>query len=349
MSRKRKIVLTAVCFALVVGVATGCVVWHWSPFGGPRGAPEAIRSFDALRRRMETLAAASDGLTIRTLGEVSYDGASWPVLMLSRAPGGQVRTHALLTGGIHGNEPAGTECLLQLAEALSRDTSVYPGIAFDIIPVVNPWGWVHGRRRNGNNRDLNREFTTFKAQESVFVREVCRQTHYDMMVDLHEDSHVNGFYLYRLANPDTELCRAMAENVQAGGYPIHDGRVMKIFRARGGIINCALWSLRFARVTRQLSMSNYFRLEGCPRTFLFESPRRLEMKSRVAAHRLALEALLERAAGTKKQRCKQVLILRTAVDSGNTYLKKEPKGPKGLKGVNGHHLSEVRYNVLLVV
>jgi hypothetical protein len=89
----------------------------------------------------------------------------------------------------------------------------------------------------------------------------------------------------------------MIENVQAGGYPIHDGRVMKIFRARGGIINCGLWSLHLARVTRQLSMSNYFRLEGCPRTFLFESPRQLEMKSRVAAHRLALERLLERQTG----------------------------------------------------
>ncbi|HOC70482.1 MAG TPA: M14 family metallocarboxypeptidase [Candidatus Hydrogenedentes bacterium] len=300
MSRKRKILLTVVLLATAVGITTGCVVWQWAPFSGPTAPPEPVQSFDKLRQRMERLAVASDTLTIRSLGEVIYNGASWPVLLISRVPEGQVRTRVLLTGGIHGNEPAGTECLLQFAEALSRDTSVYPGIAFDIIPVVNPWGWVHGRRRNGNNRDLNREFTTFKAQESVFVREVRRQTHYDVMVDLHEDSHVNGFYLYRLANPDTELCRAMAENVQAGGYPIHDGRVMTIFRARGGIINCALWSLRFARVTRQLSMSNYFRLEGCPRTFLFESPRRLEMKSRVAAHRLALEALLERAAGTKK-------------------------------------------------
>ncbi|OQB42713.1 MAG: murein peptide amidase A [Candidatus Hydrogenedentes bacterium ADurb.Bin179] len=300
MSRKRKILLAVMLLATAVGILTGCLVWKWAPFSRPTAPPEPVRSFDKLRQRMERLAAASDALTIRTLGEVSYNGSSWPLLLISRTPKGPIRLRALLTGGIHGNEPAGTECLMQFLETLSRDASAYPGIVFDIMPVVNPWGWVHGRRRNGNNRDLNREFTTFKAQESVFVREVRRQTHYDVMVDLHEDSHVNGFYLYRLANPDTELCRAMAENVQAGGYPIHDGRVMTIFRARDGMITSPLWTLRLARGIRQLSMSNYFRLEGCPRTFLFESPRRLEMKSRVAAHRLALEALLERAAGTKK-------------------------------------------------
>ncbi len=254
-----------------------------------------MRSFDAFRQRLDTLAGASDLLKLHVLGEVSYEGASWPVFMMSREPGGQVRMRALLTGGIHGNEAAGTECLMQFAEALSRDATIYPGVAFDIVPVVNPWGWVHGRRRNGDGCDLNREFNTFKAREALLMREVFRQKNYDVMVDLHEDSHVNGFYLYRLANPDGELCHAMIEQVRMAGLPVHDGRVMKIFRARDGIINCALWSLRLARVTRQLSMSNYFRLEGCPQTFLFESPRRLEMKSRVAAHSLALEALLENA------------------------------------------------------
>lgn len=300
MSRKRKILLTVLLLAAAVGITTGCVVWQWAPFSGPSAPPEPVRSFDKLRQRMERLAAASDTLTIRTLGEVSYNGSSWPLLLISRTPEGPVRLRALLTGGIHGNEPAGTECLMQFLETLSRDTSAYPGIAFDSIPVVNPWGWVHGRRRNGDTCDLNREFNTFKAQEARLMREVCQQTQYDIMVDLHEDSHVNGFYLYRLANPDAELCRAVIENVQAGDYPIHDGRVMTLFRARDGIITSPLWTLRLARGIRQLSMSNYFRLEGCPQTFLFESPRRLEMKSRVAAHRLALEALLEGVAGTRE-------------------------------------------------
>ncbi len=294
MSRRRKIIGAVAFLAAAVGITAGCAFWHWAPFHGPTTPQEAIRSFDTLQRRLERLVADSNALTIRALGEVSYDGVSWPVLMLSRAPSGQCSTRVLLTGGIHGNEPAGTECLLQFAEVLSREASLYPGIAFDIIPVVNPWGWVYGQRQNGDGCDLNREFNTFKARESRLMREACKDKKYDIMVDLHEDSHANGFYLYRLANPDTECCRAMIDSVQAGGYPIHDGRVMKIFRTRNGIINCALWSLRLARVTRQLSLSNYFRLEGCPRTFLFESPRQLEGKARVDVHRLALEALLER-------------------------------------------------------
>ena len=70
------------------------------------------------------------------------------------------------------------------------------------------------------------------------------------------------------------------------------GRVSKIFQARDGVISCALWSLRLARAIRQLSMSNYCRLQGCPQSFLFETPSRLPLDTRVAMHRIALDALL---------------------------------------------------------
>lgn len=295
MIRKKKILLVFICLAMAASGAAGGV--YWRVHGREEGPVKVVRNYDALRDRVEALATTSGAMTVQSLGEVRYEGSAWPILMISRAVAQSSKMSVLLTGGIHGNEPAGTEFLLQFAEMLAKDDTFYSDIAFDIVPVVNPWGWVHGRRKNGAGRDLNREFTTFKAPEAILMRDLCGRKQYDLMVDFHEDSHVAGFYFYRLANPDEALCRHMIADVRDAGLPVHDGRVMTLFNAREGIITSPLWTLRFARGIRQLSMSNYFRLEGCPQAFLFETPRRLKMAKRISMYRAVLEALLEETAG----------------------------------------------------
>lgn len=290
---KKPIVICIIC-AVLLAAAGGVVYWRVSASWGREGKPQPVRSFAALQSRMEAVAAASDSMTLQTLGEVRTGDSAWPIQMVSFTPESPVQWRVLLSAGVHGNEPAGVECLMQFAEALSGKADVYPGIAFDIVPLVNPWGWIHRRRRNADNRDLNRDFASFHAQESAIMRDLCSRNTYDLMVDLHEDSDVAGFYFYRLAHPDPTLCRRIIAAVRDADHPIHHGRVSRIFCARDGVITCPLWSLRLARIARQLSMSNYFRLEGCPQAFLFETPSRLPLDARVDMHRIALDALLER-------------------------------------------------------
>jgi len=291
MRTKRKVLLILGLLALIAILAGGAA-WYLLRGRETGGSPRQVRSPASLEERMASLTTPGI-LTLDIPGTVSYADTAYPIRMLSRHISGEPGANVLLTGGIHGNEPAGTEFLLQFAETLSKDPSAWPEIHFDIIPVVNPWGWVHAARRNGEGRDLNREFGTFKAPESVLMQKVFKRKHYDLIVDFHEDGHVGGFYFYRLANPDETLCRSMIEAVRSTGNPVHDGRVMKIFRAKEGIITSPLWSLKLARTIRQLSMSNYFRLEGCPHAFLFESPKRLPLETRVAMHGAALTRLLD--------------------------------------------------------
>lgn len=292
MVTKRKVLLILGLLAMIAVIA-GAAAWYLLRIRETGGNPKQVRSLASLEGRMESL-AASGILTLEVPGTVSYADTAYPIRMLSRHIAGGPGVNVLLTGGIHGNEPAGTEFLLQFAETLSKAPAAWPDIHFDIIPVVNPWGWVHATRRNGAGCDLNREFASFKAPESVLMQKVFKRKHYDLIVDFHEDGHVGGFYFYRLANPDEVLCRSMIESVRNTGNPVYDGRVMKIFRARDGIITSPLWSLKLARTIRQLSMSNYFRLEGCPHAFLFESPKRLPLETRVSMHGNALKVLLER-------------------------------------------------------
>lgn len=291
MRTRRKLLLIPGLLAMIA-ILAGATAWYLLRGRETGGSPKQVRSLTSLQARVEGLADTGI-LTLEIPGSVSYADTAYPIRMLSRHRSGKSKVNVLLTGGIHGNEPAGTEFLLQFAETLEKDPSAWPEIHFDIIPVVNPWGWVHAARRNGEGRDLNREFGTFKAPESVLMQQVFKRKRYDLIVDFHEDGHVGGFYFYRLATPDEALCRSMIEAVRSAGNPVHDGRVMKIFRAKEGIITSPLWSLKLARTIRQLSMSNYFRLEGCPHAFLFESPKRLPLETRVAMHGAALTRLLD--------------------------------------------------------
>lgn len=293
MSVKHKLLWCAMGGVLLVAVAGGVYYWHVTLTRHRIREAKPVRSYHSMEQHLSAIAASSEAITLTQIGTVTFQEEGCRIWMLSWRPPGEIKIHALLTGGIHGNEPAGANALIQFAERLAKDILHYPGMAIDIVPVVNPWGWVHEYRHNGAGIDLNREFNSFNAEESVLMRSLCANHSYDIMIDCHEDGQVSGFYFYRLANPKDEVCKHIIQSVHTAGFPIHEGRVSYIFYARDGIIDCPLWSLYLARLVRQLSMSNYFRLEGCPQSFLFETPKKLPLHDREAMHRIAIEALLD--------------------------------------------------------
>lgn len=281
----------------LMALALGLRLWRFATPRSNPTPPAASRSLDDAQARLETIAANSDLLTLETLGTVQYDNTAYPIPRFVYSPAGSVQNRILLVAGVHGNEPAGPEALMRFAEDLANGDAVHPGVVFDIVPILNPWGWVHRKRRNGAQQDLNRDFNSFKAPESVLIRDFYQRHAYDAIIDFHEDSHTRGFYYYRLANPDFALCRHIIDRVREAGHPIEDGRVMKIFRARDGVITSGMNSLRLARLIRQFSMTNYFRIEGSPNVFLFETPSKQPFENRVAMHRAALDALIDKVYG----------------------------------------------------
>lgn len=285
-THKRIGLILAVAFLALGLCASGAEVATSETVGRGRDVQEVAH-------RLERAASACDQLSLDTIGQVRYDDFTAPIWAVLFEPPENAKHRVLLVGGIHGNEPAGCERLIRFVEALSQFPGGYPGIAFDIIPLVNPWGWVHDKRRNGRNLDLNRDFSRFKGQESVIVRDFARNRAYDLIVDLHEDSGAKGFYLYQIANQEDALVRRIIEKQQALGYPIEQDTWMVILKTKDGVIKARLWSLVAVKVVRRLSMTIYFRLTQCKRVYLFETPRRLPMQDRVTMHEAALELLLE--------------------------------------------------------
>lgn len=102
--------------------------------------------------------------------------------------------HILITGGVHGDEPAGIEAVL---EFLARDnTDLLKQFSFNIIPCINPYGYIHDKRENRDNTDINRSFEKEDVLEAVIVKEAMQDKQYTLTIDFHEDYEANGFYLY---------------------------------------------------------------------------------------------------------------------------------------------------------
>ena len=255
--------------------------------------PAPVRDLSALDAQLQAVATASDCVAVSQLGQVRYGDFAAPIWRVTFAPQRPARHRVLLTGGVHGDEPAGTAALLRFITGLGDAPDRYPAIAFDIVPLVNPWGWVNDKRRNGQNLDINRDFGSFAAQEAAIMRDAIRGKVYDLIVDLHEDDSAAGFYLYQIANADDALSRRVIARQRSAGHPIEQNVRMIIFKTRDGVIRIPRWGLPLARIARQLSMTNYFRLVKQPQVYLLETPSRRPLAERVAMHLAALEVLLE--------------------------------------------------------
>jgi protein MpaA len=109
-----------------------------------------------LRRRLylgtlvETLVAAVEALGFDALGR-STDGRA----IRGRRFGGPGPA-LLVFGGIHGDEPASVEALIELAPRLTA--AARAGVPVWLLPAVNPDGIAGGRKNSARDVDLNRNF-----------------------------------------------------------------------------------------------------------------------------------------------------------------------------------------------
>ena len=119
---------------------------------------------------------------------------SYPIHQIRLAASAPKPQQVLLTGGVHGDEPAGVEAVLQFLE---RDnTALLKNFSFVIIPCINPYGYVHNTRENRGGIDINRSFETDDVTEVAIIKKVLDQTEFSLAIDFHEDYDATGFYLY---------------------------------------------------------------------------------------------------------------------------------------------------------
>ena len=144
-----------------------------------------MRDYTKVTERLKNL-----DIPIEQLGTIH----TYPIYQIHLTSSAETPKHVLITGGMHGDEPAGVEAVLQFLE---RDnTDLLNKFSFLIIPCINPYGYVHNTRETLDGIDINRAFETENVAEVTIVKEALGQTQFSLAIDFHEDYDATGFYLY---------------------------------------------------------------------------------------------------------------------------------------------------------
>jgi murein peptide amidase A len=254
-------------------------------------------TYRELRQRWEALRGAGTRLSAITCRPGGPD-------LLLAEHGDASRPAIAIAAGVHGDEPAGVEALLELAQANALD----PRFCYRIWPCTNVDGFVAGTRENAAGTDLNRTFAG--AGESPEAREILRVSRtrpLALSLDLHEDRDACGFYCYEYGGGS--IGRRVVDALGAAGFDIDP--LETTFELAGPLeeSDCEREPGRITTdAAREASM-----LEGCSyslalaqgmarHALTFESPSARAWRDRVAMHRAAvlaaIAALAEESAST---------------------------------------------------
>lgn len=135
-------------------------------------------------------AASQAGFAAKPYGEIN----GYPLLAYTkRMPGRRPRVY--LSSGMHGDEPAPPWALLRLLEEGFFNTRC----TWFLCPLLNPTGFPKNTRENFAGVDLNRDYKSLQAAETIaHVAWLQHQPRFDLVLCVHEDWEAQGFYLYEL-------------------------------------------------------------------------------------------------------------------------------------------------------
>jgi hypothetical protein len=164
-------------------------------------------------------AAGLPGITLLALGS-SQNGVPIEALLFSRvgdAAQRATRPTVLLVGQQHGDEPAGSEALLVIAQELAQGSlmRLLDRINVIVLPRANPDGAQANRRVTASGVDANRDHLLLRTPEAQAQAQLVREYQPAVVVDAHEYTVV-GRYLEKFGTVqrfDALLQYAMTANM----------------------------------------------------------------------------------------------------------------------------------------
>ena len=235
------------------------------------------RDYTRFTERLESL--RSSNTQIETVGVVD----DYPIYRVLLAADQRVDKNILITGGIHGDEPAGPAAILRFLE---RDNShLLQHFKFLILPCTNPYGYVHNTRENRKGLDLNRLFEETGIVEVDLIKETIEGQRFHFCIDFHEDWEATGVYLYEGQRDEQWIGPKITRQIEKIGpidgevgesdLPIADG-VFQVDPAWG-----------------DAGLAPYLFHFSADHVIICETPTSWRMDQRTAAHLTALDVALE--------------------------------------------------------
>jgi len=113
------------------------------------------------------------------------------------------RKKVLIIAGLHGDEPGGPLGILKFLNQ-SNARELLDRLSVSFIPIVNYYGFENNKRKNEENKDVNRNF--FSENTSKQTKIILKNSKLivnlakDGFLTLHEDDSKKGFFVYTYGN-----------------------------------------------------------------------------------------------------------------------------------------------------
>ena len=202
---------------------------------------------------------------------------------------------ALISAGIHGDEPGGIETICAFLENNQFD-KFSDDWELTFLPCLNPYGYEYETRENQDGNDLNRYFKEeFPPHEVAFAKSILENS-YELTIELHEDFMSPGYYLYQMGtNPEDDHLGNKILRVVKEIMPINlngeiDGRPAKagIMVQESDFSSMDWWPMAY-----------YSLFKGSRSCLTLETATKFPIEIRIEAHLIAINTALIYFSGTK--------------------------------------------------
>jgi murein peptide amidase A len=252
---------------------------------------QRVRDYGEVVHRLDGLSRS--GWRVKQVGEVwNYPWFTVERIVKQSAP------VVFLSGGMHGEEPAGVEGVLQWLE---RHDWARWRVNWFVLPCINPYGWERNQRTNAQRRDINRQFRhSSAAPEAELIKGLVKNKEFLFSMEFHEDVDAAGYYLYELRREPPfvgeKILRGVGKVIHINPDRIIDGRAAT---GRGLIRrqpDAAALNLR-----QRWPMAYHLFLNCTGHVLGSETPVTVPLEQRARAHQVGLKTALQQVLGSREE------------------------------------------------
>jgi hypothetical protein len=252
-----------------------------------------VRFYEEVADRIQKAAGQTKECDLSLSGEIKSNSSNYPfyALSISLKDKKDPKPVVCLSAGIHGDEPAGVEAMLILLENPDLYKPFLSKVDLTMFPCINPYGYEHNTRTNGQGLDLNRQFDKRQPPgEVTLVQEILEGKQFALSMEFHEDVDTDGFYLYELKKQEPYFGEAIIQEVSKL-CPINLREEIEGMPSSGGIIRRSAEQVLSRE--KDWPQAIYQFRKGTPHTITSETPITLPLQDRAKLHLIAFDTALQ--------------------------------------------------------
>jgi hypothetical protein len=235
----------------------------------------------------------SNKFIVNEMGTVDYSEYSYKMYKITYNQSDVNNKRFLIICGIHGQEDSPVYAIKDFILTLDLQENILKNITIDFVYILNPYGFEHDSRYNGNRQDLNRDFVKFESNEIQILVNNIKDTQYTGVYDFHETG-AKCFFLYYYTRKNKQLSIEIAKMIKENNFTLENDFVDVILKAKDGLIYIPLYAKWYYEyLLKSATTGIYFEKRKVKEVFVFEIPHREKFENRKTMTKIVLNYLLQ--------------------------------------------------------